>query len=401
MADGGEVIFKFKGDDKDLNNTLKSIGKIGTTALKGVAVGVTAVATGFTAIVTESAKARGELQQLEGGVNKIFGDSANTVMDNAKKAFQTVGISANKYMEQVTSFSASLLQSLGGDTQRTAEYADRAMKDMADNANTFGTSIESIQNAYQGFAKQNYTMLDNLKLGYGGTKKEMERLIKDASKLTDVQNKLGVTIDKNDMSFGNIINAISVMQTQMKIAGTTSAEAVNTMTGSIATLKASWENFLSGSGDLGQVVSSAQTAFTNIMKIVNESMSDIITNLTQWLPSLIQEGSNFIGAIGQGIIDNLPMLLNLAGQIILDLADALNNNLDQIIDSAMLIIDTIVTGLANNIDKILDKGIDILIALINGISRKLPDLVPKVVEIIGKIVSTLISHLPQIIDARN
>lgn len=164
MADGGEVIFKFLGDDKQLKKTLGSIGSIGKTVLKGLAVGTAAVAGGFTAIVTASVKARGELEQLEGGVKKIFGDDAQTVMDNAAKAFRTAGISANDYMEQVTSFSASLIQSLKGDTAAAAAIADRAMKDMADNANTFGTSIESIQNAYQGFAKGNYTMLDNLKL---------------------------------------------------------------------------------------------------------------------------------------------------------------------------------------------------------------------------------------------
>ena len=153
MADGGEVIFKFKGDDKQLNSTMKAISKASKVALTGVATATTAVASGFAMIVKESTKARGELQQLEGGVNKIFGGSAQTVMDNAKKAFETVGISANEYMEQVTSFSASLLQSLGGDTEKTAQYADRAMRDMADNANTFGTAIESIQTAYQRFRK--------------------------------------------------------------------------------------------------------------------------------------------------------------------------------------------------------------------------------------------------------
>ena len=182
-------------------------------------------------------------------------------MDNASKAFKTVGISANDYMEQVTSFSASLISSLNGDTAKATKIADNAMKDMADNANTFGTSIESIQNAYQGFARGNYMMLDNLRLGYAGTKEGMQQLIKDASKMKDVQKELGIEVDKNDMSFANIANAISVVQKNMNIMGTTENEAMGTLTGSIQALQASWENFLSGTGDLGQVVENARNSF--------------------------------------------------------------------------------------------------------------------------------------------
>lgn len=183
MADGGNVIFKFTGDDKGLKSTMSSIGSAVKTAFKGVAAGTAAVAAGFTAMVTASVKARGDLEQLEGGVNKIFGDSAKIVTENAEKAYKTAGISANKYMEQVTSFSASLIKSLNGDTEKAAKIADQAIIDMADNANTFGTSMESIQTAYQGFAKQNYTMLDNLKLGYGRNKNRNGKTIKRRSKI--------------------------------------------------------------------------------------------------------------------------------------------------------------------------------------------------------------------------
>lgn len=168
MADGGSVIFKFLGDDKELQKTLKSVSSVAKSALKGITVATTAVAAGFATIVTESVKARGEMEQLKGGVKKIFGEeTAKTVEENAKKAFKEAGLSASQYMEQVTSFSARLIQSTGGDTVQAAKIADMAIKDMADNANTYGTSIESIQNAYQGFAKANYMMLDNLRLGYG------------------------------------------------------------------------------------------------------------------------------------------------------------------------------------------------------------------------------------------
>ena len=215
------------------------------------------IAAGLTSIVSATA----DIEQSIGGVETLFKDSAGTVIANAKKAFSTVGVSANQYMEQVTSFSASLLQSLGGDTEKAASYADRAMKDMADNANKFGTDMESIQYAYQGFAKQNYTMLDNLKLGYGGTKEEMQRLISDASKMTDVQEKLGVTVDATSMSFGNIVNAISVVQASLGIMGTTSKEASTTVWGSFNQMKAAAIDY---QASMGQADADTDAAFNNM-----------------------------------------------------------------------------------------------------------------------------------------
>jgi phage-related protein len=173
----------------------------------------------------------------------------------------TAGVSANQYMEQVTSFSASLISSLGGDTKKASEIANRAVMDMADNANTSGSSMESIQNAYQGFAKGNYTMLDNLKLGFGGTKTEMQRLIKEASQMKDIQKELNIQVKNGDMSFSNIANAISVMQSKLKIAGTTEKEAMGTLQGSMNMLKASWQNFLTGTESLGPVVENARNSF--------------------------------------------------------------------------------------------------------------------------------------------
>ena len=215
------------------------------------------IAAGLTSIVSATA----DIEQSIGGVETLFKDSAGTVIANANKAFATVGVSANQYMEQVTSFSASLLQSLGGDTAKAASYADRAMKDMADNANKFGTDMESIQYAYQGFAKQNYTMLDNLKLGYGGTKEEMQRLIADASKMTGIQEQLGVTVDGTSMSFGNIVNAISVMQQSLGIAGTTAKEASTTIWGSFNQMKAAAIDF---AATFGQANADTDTAFNNM-----------------------------------------------------------------------------------------------------------------------------------------
>ena len=218
MSDGKVIIdteLDSKGAEKGISNLSKSlggIGKVGSVALKGTAVAIGAATTAIGGLVVASTKAYASYEQLVGGVDTLFKDASGQDQKYAADAYKTAQLSSNQYMEQITGFSASLIQSLDGDTKKAAEYGNRAIIDMSDNANKMGTSIEMIQNAYQGFAKQNYTMLDNLKLGYGGTKTEMERLISDASQMTDIQKKLGVTVDESSLSFGNIVNAISVMQ---------------------------------------------------------------------------------------------------------------------------------------------------------------------------------------------
>lgn len=213
-------------------------------------------------------------------------------------------MSANNYMETVTSFSASLLQSLGGDTAKAASYADRAIVDMSDNANKMGTSMRDIQNAYQGFAKQNYTMLDNLKLGYGGTQEEMKRLVSDAAKLTDVQKELGVTVDANSLSFGNIVNAISVVQKQMGITGTTSKEAATTIEGSVSSAKAAWENFEAGVISANDLVETFWTATQNIF-----------TNLGQIIPRLGKTGIDVVSALAGKIGGAVPQVKDFTDAI--------------------------------------------------------------------------------------
>ena len=240
MADG-YLNFDTKINEKGFNDGISKLGSLGKSGLsivsKAMTGAIAAVGTGAAAIIKSSLGVVANMEQQVGGVETLFKDSANTVIANANKAYKTAGMSANNYMETVTSFSASLLQSLGGDTAKAASYADRAIVDMSDNANKMGTNMRDIQNAYQGFAKQNYTMLDNLKLGYGGTQEEMKRLISDASKMTDVQKELGVTVDASSLSFGNIVNAISVVQKQMGITGTTSKEAATTIEGSVNSAK--------------------------------------------------------------------------------------------------------------------------------------------------------------------
>lgn len=281
--------FKNLGSSLDnVGSKISSVGdsisavsdKVGSIGDSMTAMFTAPIAAGLTSIVSATA----DIEQSIGGVETLFKDSAGTVIANAKQAFSTVGVSANQYMEQVTSFSASLLQSLGGDTAKAASYADRAMKDMADNANKFGTDMESIQYAYQGFAKQNYTMLDNLKLGYGGTKEEMQRLIADASKMTGIQEQLGVTVDSTSMSFGNIVNAISVMQQSLGIAGTTAKEASTTIWGSFNQMKAAAIDF---AATFGQANADTDTAFNNMyqsaMTFAN-NVKKVLANIWDNLP---------------------------------------------------------------------------------------------------------------------
>nr|DAE95741.1 MAG TPA: tail tape measure protein [Caudoviricetes sp.] len=300
MADG-YLNFDTKINEKGFNDGISKLGSLGKSGLSMVSKTMTgaiaAVGTGAAAIIKSSLGVVANMEQQVGGVETLFKNSANKVIANANKAYKTAGMSANNYMETVTSFSASLLQSLGGDTAKAASYADRAIVDMSDNANKIGTNMRDIQNAYQGFAKQNYTMLDNLKLGYGGTQEEMKRLISDASKMTDVQKELGVTVDANSLSFGNIVNAISVMQKQMGIAGTTSKEAATTIEGSVNSAKAAWENFEAGVISANDLVDAFWTAAQNIF-----------TNLGQIIPRLGKTGIDVVSALAGKIGGAVPQV---------------------------------------------------------------------------------------------
>ena len=266
-ATGGNIIYKFLGDTKDLDNSVKQTNGVlkGLGVATGVmAAGVFAAAGTATAaligITKESVQAYANLEQSLGGVETLFKENADTVIKNAKEAYKTAGVDANTYMEGVTSFAASLLQSLGNDTAKAAEISDMAFRDMSDNANKFGTDMQSIQNAYQGFAKGQYQLLDNLKLGYGGTKTEMERLLADAEKLT------GVHYDISNLA--DVYNAIHVIQTELGVTGTTAEEASQTISGSVTAAKAAWQNFLSGAGGFEEVVDTVVTAGTQIGKAV-------------------------------------------------------------------------------------------------------------------------------------
>lgn len=342
-----------------------TFGKAASVAAKGVAAGVAAVTAATGAITKSSLDAYGAYEQNVGGIQKLFGNmgksldeyaeltgnavdavaekwgvleqSQNMVLQNAANAYKNAGMSANQYMEQVTGFSAALITSLGNDTVAAANYAEMAMVDMSDNANTFGTDMESIQWAYQGFAKQNYTMLDNLKLGYGGTKEEMQRLISDASKMTDVQKKLGVTVDESSLSFDNIVAAIHVMQESMQIGGTTAREAATTIEGSVNMMKAAWENWLTGLGDsdadmsqlTDNLVTSVETAAENVVP----RMAEILGTLIGTVPGMVAEiGPTLVssaGQIGDSAIEALRASFE-GNDFALGLVDGLDSALDEI-----------------------------------------------------------------------
>lgn len=420
----------------------EGIKKLGSIAKSGMAVVTTAVAGGvaaFGALTKASLDSVASLEQNIGGVETLFKDSADVVIANAKRAYETAGMSANDYMSTVTSFSASLLQSLGGDTVKAASYADRAVTDMSDNANKMGTAMESIQNAYQGFAKQNYTMLDNLKLGYGGTKTEMERLIKDASQLKDVQEKLGITVDESSLSFGNIVNAISVMQEKMGIAGTTAKEAATTIEGSMNSAKAAYDNFLNGTAsadefaesfgiaaevvvkNLGQIIPRLAATAPVVVEAIYEQFStafeenegkvfetgsqivmDLITGIIENIPEVADMALSLCDTLLNTLSDSAPQLLNAGKEIfqyILDGISQATKSAPEITKGAADIVSKLMSGIQENAPEMLTVAAELFAAFITGIGEQLPELVPQALQMIATLADTIIANIPTLVDA--
>ena len=444
MSDGS-VLIEINGDSKGLEKEINSagnkvksgfskLGSIAGTAMKGVSVAVGAAATAVTGLVTASVNAYAEYEQLVGGVDTLFKDSSKKLQEYANEAYKTAGLSANEYMSTVTSFSASLLQSLGGDTEKAADYANQALIDMSDNANKMGTSMESIQYAYQGFAKQNYTMLDNLKLGYGGTKEEMQRLLEDAQKLTGV---------KYDISnFADVTQAIHAIQTELGITGTTAKEASSTIEGSLNSVKGAWNNLLVGITNpdadwdklIQNLVDTVTTAGENILPAIKSALvgvSDLIRDLfpmiakeipalvAEILPQLVQTGASILQSLMSGIQQNLPLLINSALQIITTIAQTILQMLPQILQMGLQIIIELIKGIAqqastlvpqivdcmilmvetliDNIDLIIDAGIQLIIGLSEGLIEALPKLIDKIPIIIEKLIDAIIKNFPRIV----
>lgn len=396
----GSIILETKVDESGLDKFKSGIGTVGKV-LGSVAV---AGATGFATLTTSATKSYAEYEQLVGGVETLFKDSGNVVMGYADNAYMSAGLSANEYMETVTGFSASLLQSLGGDTAKVAEYGNQAVVDMSDNANKMGTSMESIQNAYQGFAKQNYTMLDNLKLGYGGTKEEMQRLLDDASKISG--------IDYDISSFADITEAIHVIQTEMGITGTTALEAEQTISGSANMMKASWQNMLTGFADpsqnmevlLDNFVGSVNTFATNVMPIIENSanaiiqvlptvLTNVVNLITQMLPSVITAVSGIITQIAVTLPSLMQTIVTALPGLIQSIVSALPTIIPQLITGIVSAFTILVAALPEIIQPIIDN----LPAIILSITQALIDNLPALINGCIQLVVGIVAALPDII----
>lgn len=447
-----------------MSSVMKGIGSSAIKVGKGLAVAGAAAATAVTALVSKSVGAFADYEQLTGGVETLFGaggrsveeyaqsvgksvsdiqgkydslmSAQNVVLENANKAYMTAGMSANEYMDTVTGFSASLISSLGGDTNKAADYANSALVDMSDNANKMGTDMESIKNAYQGFAKQNYTMLDNLKLGYGGTQEEMKRLLSDAEKLTGQRYDIS--------SFADITQAIHAIQTQMDITGTTAKEASTTISGSWGSLKAAFQNVLVGltTGEdmfdqsLDALINTAVTFGQNIIPaikgalsgvgylieglapVIGETIPPLINDLA---PTLANSAVSLISSLVNGLTQNatqfseclsnmiivavagistvVPQLLDAASKIVSNLMQGLTNFMPQIVNGAVTLIEGLVNGLVNNIPLLIMGAVQLVESLANGLIANLPRIIDAGVNLITGIVSASYSMMPQIIQS--
>lgn len=410
-----------------LSGAFSKMGSAASVCGKAVAAGMVAAGAAIVKIGKDAVASYADYEQLVGGVETLFKNSAGKVQQYAQNAYKTAGLSANKYMETVTSFSASLLQSLDGDTKKAAESANLAITDMSDNANKMGTSMESIQNAYQGFAKQNYTMLDNLKLGYGGTKEEMERLLADASKLSGVKYDIS--------SFDDMVQAIHVVQTEMGITGTTAKEAATTIQGSVASMKGAWQNLLTGMADENQNLDELFKQFIDSVVVVGDNVipriqkllprivdgiSKLASSLSAQLPAIVESvlPSLITGAVNivAALIQQLPSLVKSivtslittlqsywstiqkgGSDMLQKLLAGITNNLPKMAEKAAEIIVKIVKGIADNLPKIIAVAGKIIAALIQGIAAALPRLAAKTPTIIASIAKGLISSLGAIV----
>ena len=425
-----------------MSSVMKGIGSSAIKVGKGLAVAGAAAATAVTALVSKSVGAFADYEQLTGGVETLFGaggrsveeyaqsvgksvsdiqgkydslmSAQNAVLENANKAYMTAGMSANEYMDTVTGFSASLISSLGGDTNKAADYANSALVDMSDNANKMGTDMESIKNAYQGFAKQNYTMLDNLKLGYGGTQEEMKRLLSDAEKLTGQRYDIS--------SFADITQAIHAIQTQMDITGTTAKEASTTISGSWGSLKAAFQNVLVGlttGGDmfdqsLDALINTAVTFGQNIIPaikgalsgvgylieglapVIGETIPPLINDLA---PTLANSAVSLISSLVNGLTQNATQFSECLSNIIIVAVAGISNVVPQLLDAASKIVSNLMQGLTNSMPQIVNGAVTLIEGLVNGLVNNIPLLIMGAVQLVTSLANGLIENLPRIIDA--
>ena len=409
----GEAGSKTSGFADKLKSGLATAGKV-------AGAGLAAATTAIVALGKASIEGYAEYEQLIGGVETLYGSESmsieeyaksvgksvdevshqyemlmnrqDAVMENAQNAYKTAGMSANEYMNTVNGFAASLTSSLGEYEWQAAGYADMIVTDMADNANKMGTSFESIQNAYSGFAKQNYTMLDNLKLGYGGTKEEMERLLRDAEKYAGyIEGSLSIE------SFADVAEAINIVQTELGITGTTAKEASGTISGSIATMKSAWANFITGMADpsqdfgalLGNLVDSVVTVGKNIVPRIQELLPRLTEGLTQLVSSLLPYIPETLNSMLPTLIEGAASLINGAMEVLPEIINTAVSAIPQLLEAGMSIISNLVNALFEALPMVVEAGTNILLNLVSGIAEGLPELMTSATDMIMKIVETL------------
>ena len=382
----GSIILTTKVDESGINKGFSAIKSGASKVAKGFAVVGAAAATAFTAISTAAVNSYAEYEQLAGGVETLFKDSSNKLMGYADQAYKTAGVSANEYMSTVTSFSASLLQSLEGDTEKAADYANQAVIDMSDNANKMGTSIEMIQNAYQGFAKQNFTMLDNLKLGYGGTKEEMERLLADAEELSGLEFDIS--------SFADITQAIHIIQTEMGITGTTAKEASATIQGSFASMKGAWKNLLTGMADENQ---NFDVLLENFINSIGTVMQNLLPRISVVLGGVLKLVEGFLPQIPPLIQQLLPMLIDGTMTLVQGLVSVLPDLITTITDSLPDLITTIVQMFPSLIPLLINGTVQLILGIISAIDLIIQPIINVLPYLIISIIEALVQNLPTII----
>ena len=389
-----------------ISSALGKIGGVATAIGKTALIGVGAVGTAVAGLAKQSVEAYADYEQLVGGVETLFKDSADTVIGYADIAYKTAGLSANDYMDTVTSFSASLLQSLGGDTAKASEMANMAIIDMSDNANKMGTSMDMIQNAYQGFAKQNYTMLDNLKLGYGGTQAEMYRLMQDAEKLGAVFNSEYSLSSKGTLEadFADIVTAIHTVQTEMDITGTTSKEASSTISGSISSMKASWTNLLTGMGDdtqdfgklIDNFVDSVATVGDNLLPRISIVLDGVVSLISNLAPKIIAKIPEIVGVILPSIIDSSRAITGAIINVLPQLFTTIIGVLPSLVNN---LVSNLGTFFTQNLPIIFQKGAEMLNGLASGLSQNIPTLLANVLPMIEQFTATIGDNIGLVVDA--
>ena len=448
--------------DKKLGDSQKKAGGFGKALKSGAVVGIKALAGAtvaasgaLVALGKKSLEAYADTEQLIGGVQKLYGNmgmsleeyadsvgksvddvsdewnklekAQNLVLENAKNAYKTSGMSANEYMETATSFSAALINSLGGDTVAAAKQTDVAMRAIADNFNTFGGDIQSVQAAFQGFAKGQYTLLDNLKLGYGGTKTEMERLIADANEYAKAN---GMAADLTIDSFSDIVTAIDLIQKKQNIAGTTAREGATTIAGSLMTLKAAWANLVAGFADpdadiaklVEDVVSSVAAVGSNVLPAIERIFVGIGDALTQAAPQIVEAVPEVFGTIVPPLIQNaltlvttvaeavynslpgvittgVPLIMDSARMIITTLADTLKTNVPTLLTSVATIVPSMLATLREGAGQLIDVGLYLIINLVQGLMDNLPTLLEQIPEIVTQILGVITDNSPKLLQA--